>query len=101
MEMAIKEVGADKAKGLSNREIFKIDVPANRYAKLFGREESTMSSTKPINTYTNSYDLVCLEGIARAMNTFLSGGPAPKYDVVLPADGKIQQLHIKAEVSST
>ncbi|TPX48849.1 phenylalanine---tRNA ligase [Synchytrium endobioticum] len=75
MEMAIKEVGADKAKGLSNRGIYRIDIPANRY------------------------DLVCLEGIARAIKTFLTGEPAPIYAAKEPADGKMHLLYIKAETA--
>ncbi|TPX37609.1 phenylalanine---tRNA ligase [Synchytrium microbalum] len=73
LEMAAKEVGADKAKGLSNRGIYRIDIPANRY------------------------DMNCLEGIARAVKTFLSGGPAPDYQLSTPT--KMQELHIKAETA--
>jgi hypothetical protein len=31
--MAMKEVGAEKAKGLSSRLLYRIDIPANRYGK--------------------------------------------------------------------
>ena len=41
--MMLKEKGADAAKGLSEEIVYKIDIPANRY------------------------DLLCVEGIARAL----------------------------------
>lgn len=43
--MARKEKGAEFAKGLSEEVVYKIDIPANRY------------------------DLLCVEGIARALRS--------------------------------
>eukprot|EP00730_Choanoeca_flexa_P000036 TRINITY_DN10015_c0_g1_i3.p1 TRINITY_DN10015_c0_g1~~TRINITY_DN10015_c0_g1_i3.p1 ORF type:complete len:601 (+),score=182.76 TRINITY_DN10015_c0_g1_i3:1352-3154(+) len=44
-----------KAKDASDDVIYKIDIPANRY------------------------DLLCIEGLARGLNTFLGNKPAPRY----------------------
>ena len=46
--------------GLSKDEIYKIDIPANRY------------------------DMLCMEGIARALRVFLELEKAPVYTVVEP-----------------
>jgi len=44
----VKEQGEEKAKGADTSVIYKLDIPANRY------------------------DLLCLEGISRGLNVFLS-----------------------------
>ncbi|KAJ3345073.1 hypothetical protein HDU83_004440 [Entophlyctis luteolus] len=75
-EMASKEVGADKAKDLSNRAIYRIDIPANRY------------------------DLLCAEGIIRALSIFLEKQKLPVYRTVSPASGKHQKLIVKPETAS-
>eukprot|EP01139_Manchomonas_bermudensis_P009679 Amastigsp_a339439_708.p2 type:complete len:608 gc:universal Amastigsp_a339439_708:1839-16(-) len=55
-----RERGAASATA-STEKIYKIDLPANRY------------------------DLVCVEGLARALRVFLELGPSPRYEVVTPA----------------
>ena len=52
--------GRGKAAGASDDVIFKIDIPANRY------------------------DLLCLEGIARALRIFLRLDRGPEYTLVEP-----------------
>lgn len=55
-EMISKNKGVDVE---GNEEvIYKIDIPANRY------------------------DMLCVEGISRALNIFLGRMPSPKYTVV-------------------
>ncbi|RKO99821.1 hypothetical protein CXG81DRAFT_13979 [Caulochytrium protostelioides] len=56
--MAVKEVGAEKAKGMDQSELYRIDIPANRY------------------------DLLCAEGIARALRIFLRQAETPAYRVL-------------------
>ncbi|CAJ0947909.1 unnamed protein product, partial [Mesorhabditis belari] len=51
-----KERGSVAAANLSSEEIYKIEIPANRY------------------------DLLCIEGLSRAMNVF-TGGKQPRYAV--------------------
>ncbi|KAJ3218136.1 phenylalanine--tRNA ligase subunit beta [Dinochytrium kinnereticum] len=76
-EMVAKEVGADKAKDLSSRPIYRIDIPANRY------------------------DLLCPEGINRALRVFLGLQKPPTYNVISPANGrKAERLYVKAETAS-
>ncbi|KAJ3046216.1 hypothetical protein HDV00_000028 [Rhizophlyctis rosea] len=72
-EMAAKEGGAEKGKDLSDRRIYRIDIPANRY------------------------DMLCVEGIARALKAFLNVEKPPVYMVVKPKSGKVQQLTVKPE----
>jgi phenylalanyl-tRNA synthetase beta chain len=55
-----------------NRKIYRIDIPANRY------------------------DMLCVEGIARAIKTFLGLAKPPRYEVVKPA--KMHQLLVQPEV---
>ncbi|CAG8631145.1 9721_t:CDS:10, partial [Paraglomus occultum] len=74
-EMVSKEVGAAKAEGLSERPILKIDIPANRY------------------------DLLCQEGISRALLIFQEKAEAPIYRVVPPKDGQMEVLTIKPETA--
>ncbi|KAJ3235549.1 hypothetical protein HDU81_000342 [Chytriomyces hyalinus] len=75
-EMAAKEVGAEKAKELSNRLIYRIDIPANRY------------------------DMLCAEGIIRALSVFLGNQAIPVYKCVSPAGGKHQKLVVKPETGA-
>ncbi|KAJ1457851.1 hypothetical protein M885DRAFT_514345 [Pelagophyceae sp. CCMP2097] len=61
---AARDFGLDEAaiaaKGLSTDVIYKIDVPANRY------------------------DLLCLEGFARALRVFLGLEKSPVYELIVP-----------------
>lgn len=59
-EMAVKERGEDAAKDLSNRTIYKVDVPANRY------------------------DLLCLEGLVRGLKVYKKIMTAPLYELSQP-----------------
>jgi len=62
-EMYLRERGVldtEEAKGLSAEVIYKIDIPANRY------------------------DLLCLEGIARALRIFQEIEKVPEYKVTTP-----------------
>lgn len=45
------------------------------------------------------YDLLCEEGIGRSLRIFEGKDKPPVYRVVKPADGKLQQLIVKPEVS--
>lgn len=58
--MAAKERGDDAAKGMSERVIYKVDVPANRY------------------------DLLCLEGLVRSLKVFKNLMQAPQYSLSTP-----------------
>lgn len=60
----------EEGQGDSTEEIYKIEVPANRY------------------------DLLCIEGIGRALLVFLERLKAPRYKSVAPASGPRQQLKI-------
>lgn len=68
-EMMSREQGSDKAEGLSDRPLLKIDIPANRY------------------------DLLCIEGISRALNIFLGKSSLPAYQVVQPEQGMVQIIN--------
>lgn len=74
-EMAAKEKGSGAEKGLSEEIIYKIDIPANRY------------------------DLLCLEGLARALRVFLGKEAAPTYQVVEPAGGPSARQKMVVEES--
>ncbi len=62
----------DQLKGLSTATVYKIDVPANRY------------------------DILCIEGLARAIRVFLGEQDAPVYSLVEPASGKREIMTVKA-----
>ncbi|KAJ3563368.1 hypothetical protein NP233_g8984 [Leucocoprinus birnbaumii] len=47
-----------------------------------------------IETPANRYDLLCIEGISRALGTFLGKTPAPKYKLVYPPGGEANLLTI-------
>ncbi|EGF81402.1 hypothetical protein BATDEDRAFT_19136 [Batrachochytrium dendrobatidis JAM81] len=72
LELAVKEGSSTLDKSASDRKLYRIDIPANRY------------------------DMLCVEGISRAIKTYLELGSPPTYTVVSPADGSpIQQLIVK------
>ncbi|XP_038061645.1 phenylalanine--tRNA ligase beta subunit-like [Patiria miniata] len=73
--MISKEQGAEKAEGASDVVIYKVDIPANRY------------------------DLLCLEGLARALMVFLQKIEHPRYVATPPADGNMQRLIIKPDTA--
>ncbi|KAJ3054202.1 hypothetical protein HK097_002425 [Rhizophlyctis rosea] len=74
-ELAAKEGSAEKGKDVSDRRIYRIDIPANRY------------------------DMLCVEGIGRALKAYLQIEKPPVYKVVEPKGGKIQQLVVKPETA--
>jgi len=59
-DIALKERGAAAAEGLSKRVIYKVDVPANRY------------------------DLLCVEGLVRALQIFQGEIKVPQYVLSTP-----------------
>eukprot|EP00933_Yihiella_yeosuensis_P030614 TRINITY_DN24237_c0_g1_i1.p1 TRINITY_DN24237_c0_g1~~TRINITY_DN24237_c0_g1_i1.p1 ORF type:complete len:629 (-),score=136.45 TRINITY_DN24237_c0_g1_i1:88-1974(-) len=59
-EIAAKERGEEAAKGLSERIIYKVDIPANRY------------------------DLLCIEGLVRALKIFKGTEKPPLYRLSQP-----------------
>lgn len=72
----------------------KIEIPANRHA------------TRRIHvlwllTLSLRYDLLCIEGIARALRVFLSKGKAPEYKLVYPPEGEkdLVEVTVAPEVS--
>lgn len=71
-QMRAKEQGNKAAEGASQDIIYKIDVPANRY------------------------DLLCIEGIARALRIFLNKEKPPVYRKIEPT--KRQQMFVAKEV---
>lgn len=70
-EMAAKEMGAEKATEFSDRGIYRIDIPANRY------------------------DLLCPEGIAQSLKIYLGQIEPPKYKVTKPA--KMIRMNVQKE----
>ncbi|KAJ7507948.1 hypothetical protein B0H11DRAFT_1969435 [Mycena galericulata] len=42
----------------------------------------------------NRYDLLCIEGISRALRVFLGKAEAPRYKIVLPAGGEAALLNV-------
>ncbi|KAF7721278.1 phenylalanine--tRNA ligase subunit beta [Apophysomyces ossiformis] len=69
------EKGGAEAAGLPQRPQLKIDIPANRY------------------------DLLCQEGIQRALRVFEGKQKPPVYKLVKPADGKLQRIIVKPETA--
>lgn len=69
--MASKEIGESKAKGLSDKPIYRIDIPANRI------------------------DLLCPEGLTRALRVYLGLMAPPEYKTV---PGPVQ-LIVKPETA--
>ncbi|KAN0035959.1 hypothetical protein ACTA71_005257 [Dictyostelium dimigraforme] len=74
-EMIKNETGVEDLNA-SDEVIYKIDVSANRY------------------------DLLCLEGIARALNVYNHKTSIPKYQIVPPKNGAHEKLYISKEVES-
>jgi phenylalanyl-tRNA synthetase beta chain len=73
-EVAAREVGEAKAATVSDRAILKIDITANRY------------------------DLLCPEGIAKALLIFQDKMTPPIYRCVDPPNGAYQKIRVHAEV---
>lgn len=74
-EMAAKERGEDAAKDLSERVIFKVDVPANRY------------------------DLLCLEGLVRSLKVFKGLMQAPTYSLSTPTPVANMKMTVHASTA--
>jgi len=77
-EMLRKELNKDSDHEMNNASedvIYKIDIPANRY------------------------DMLCLEGIARALNIFKGRMPAPEYRLSNMEGKPLQQLVVRPETS--
>lgn len=58
-----------------------------------------LSRTFRIDIPANRYDMLCVEGIARAVKTFLGlnvGGTTTTYSLSTPAD--MQEIHVSKEV---
>jgi len=70
-----KERGTDAASGLSDRVIFKVDVPANRY------------------------DLLCIEGLVRALQIFKGVTPPPQYKLSTPKPAPQMTMTVKKETA--
>ena len=64
--------GATTADASSDDVIYKIDIPANRY------------------------DLLCMEGISRALNVFKGTVPTPTFRAVEPASGTREKMVVKS-----
>mmetsp|Transcript_1691 Transcript_1691/g.3718 ORF Transcript_1691/g.3718 Transcript_1691/m.3718 type:complete len:625 (-) Transcript_1691:57-1931(-) len=74
-EIACKERGEAAAKGLSKRVIYKVDVPANRY------------------------DLLCLEGLVRALSIFKGKSTTPIYKLSQQAPNPDMKLTVQASTA--
>ncbi|OLP92015.1 putative phenylalanine--tRNA ligase beta subunit [Symbiodinium microadriaticum] len=74
-EMVEKERGADAAADMSDRVIFKVDVPANRY------------------------DLLCIEGLVRSLQIFKGVIPAPLYKLSMPKPLPQMTMTVKKETA--
>lgn len=70
-QMLSKEQGSSKAEGASEEIIFRVDIPANRY------------------------DLLCLEGLVRALLIFKGKIEPPRYRALLPAADILHKLYAK------
>ncbi len=72
----------------------KIEIPANRYA-------TRCIHVLWLLTVSFRYDLLCIEGIARALRVFLNKGKAPDYRLVYPAGGEecLIEVTVAPEVS--
>lgn len=79
-EMLAKEIGdtaaaSAAAASASEDVIYKIDIPANRY------------------------DMLCLEGIARALNVFRGAAPRPEFRVAPAPPGGPQRVTVRPETA--
>lgn len=70
-QMLSKEQGSSKAEGASEEIIFRVDIPANRY------------------------DLLCLEGLVRALLIFKGKIEPPLYRAVQPALDTLHKIYVK------
>lgn len=75
-QMLSKEQGSVKAEGASEEVIFRVDIPANRY------------------------DLLCLEGLVRALLIFKGKMEPPHYRALHPAADGLHTLHVKPSTAS-
>jgi len=74
-EMVMKEKNAQAAEGCSERVIFKIDVPANRY------------------------DLLCLEGLVRSLKIFKGNMSCPNYKLSTPTPQPQMRMTVAASAA--
>ncbi|CAI2340501.1 unnamed protein product [Caenorhabditis sp. 36 PRJEB53466] len=71
-----KERGAGASGDLNDQEVYKIDIPANRY------------------------DLLSVEGLARAIRIFKQEVPAPEYKFAEVPKGGLQKIIVKKETAA-
>lgn len=95
-----KGAGAVEAQNVSDEVIYKIDVPANRYFQscfflIYNNFRLIIILYNYVN-YFYRYDLLCLEGISRALNIFLGKMAPPVF--VLKNPSKLQRIIAKPEV---
>jgi phenylalanyl-tRNA synthetase beta chain len=74
-------------------------------------DEDTTNSDRPvvdgkqeppqlkIEIPANRYDLLCFEGIQLMLNIFLGRKPLPNYRLVEPANGQLEKIIVKEDVS--
>ncbi|KAF8363610.1 fars-3 [Pristionchus pacificus] len=72
-QSAEKEKGVAAGEKLSDVEVYKVDIPANRY------------------------DLLCVEGLSRAIKIFQGRMEQPDYKIVPPASGKLERIVVKPQ----
>ncbi|CAO3613214.1 unnamed protein product [Cunninghamella echinulata] len=70
-----EDTSEDTSPSAPERPLLKIDIPANRY------------------------DLLCQEGLARALRVFEGKAKPTIYKVVKPADGKLERITVKPETA--
>ena len=78
----------------SSPQQLKIEIPANRYA-------TRCIHVLWLLSVSLRYDLLCIEGIARALRVFLGKGKAPEYRLVYPPGGEknLVEVTVAQEVS--
>jgi phenylalanyl-tRNA synthetase beta chain len=87
IEQNSKDIENAKAKNLPlPAQQIKIEIPANRYVRF------DSSKLKLINRY----DLLCIEGLARALRVFLQKEQPPTYALSNPA--QMQEVFVEASV---
>ncbi|XP_064385368.1 phenylalanine--tRNA ligase beta subunit-like [Halichondria panicea] len=74
-QMLSKEQGEGRAADASDKIIYRVEVPANRY------------------------DLLCMEGLTRGLLVFLNKMDAPRYKAVKPSSGSVQRMIVKPETA--
>ncbi|KAI9795160.1 MAG: phenylalanine--tRNA ligase subunit beta [Peltula sp. TS41687] len=74
-------------------------------------DEDTSNSERPITNGkqepaqlkievpANRYDMLCFEGISRALNVFLGRSKSPDYRIIAPPDGEVQVITVHKETS--